>query len=561
MVHQKTNEIAPSNSSLCWLFRQLRGLIGHIGLLTVLQVTLSVCAVVYSLWFRDMVDAATGGDSAGFSGALTGVVLLTAAQLLIRFAGRTLEEETRSKAENTLKARLLDTLLWGRYGDVCAVHTGEWMNRLTGDTVTAADGAVQIIPQVAGMLVRLAGAICIILLMEPRFGCALLAVCVVFLGITRFFRPRVKHLHRKTRETDGAVRIYAQERLENQSIVRIFNRQEHTVFQAAERMDAHRSARRRSAAVANVFSLGFGGMIHGAYLFTAAYCGSGILRGEISYGTLTALLQLISQFQAPLSGLSAYLPRWYSMQASAQRLMEPEQYPREPEQLPLDTVRHFYETEFSGLHLKDVSFRYPGQETAVLRHLNLSVPKGGITALMGGSGLGKTTILKLLLGLFPPSDGTCMISELVPLSSQWRSLFAYVPQGNHLMSGTIRQSLAMYDEVAMTRTSDLWDALKTADADDFVSALEHGLDTVLGEDGAGLSEGQLQRLALARAVFSGRPILLLDESTSALDEETEIRVLQNLNRLADRTILIVSHRSRVREVCRHTILLSEEMTK
>ena len=282
------------------------------------------------------------------------------------------------------------------------------------------------------------------------------------------------------------------------------------------------------------------------------YIGYGILKGTVSYGTFAAVLQLVGQIQTPFANLSTFLPQYYAMVASVERLMEAESFPDDcPEgQLDQEEIDRLYHGSFRGLRFENVSFAYPDREerVSVLKDVSAEAKKGEIVAVVGPSGQGKSTLLKLLLCLYPVDGGQRLLQTDAgeePLRAAHRGLFAYVPQGNRIFSGTIREALTFGD--VDVGDEDIWRALDVAAAD-FVRELSEGLETRLGERGAGLSEGQLQRLAIARALLSEHPILLLDEATSALDEGTEARLLDNLKRMTDRTVLIVTHRPRVREI-------------
>lgn len=317
-------------------------------------------------------------------------------------------------------------------------------------------------------------------------------------------------------------------------------------------MKDHHAARIRRNHFHNLCNVGFNVALDGVYLLGALSCGYGILTGTFSYGTFIAVLQLVGQIQSPLASLTGFLPQFYALLASAERLIEAERFPEEEVRGKLPVTGNWYRDSFRGLELRDVSFTYrpatgkgSGVMPVVFRDISFAIHKGEYVALTGASGSGKSTLLKLILCLYPLDRGERYLvssSGQEELTPAWRRLFAYVPQGNQLMSGTIREVVAFGDQEEMWQDERVMRALRIACAEDFVLRQERGLDTLLGERGAGLSEGQMQRLAIARAIFSGRPILLLDEATSALDEATEARLLRNLRQMTERTVIIVTHR-------------------
>ena len=273
------------------------------------------------------------------------------------------------------------------------------------------------------------------------------------------------------------------------------------------------------------------------------------------------MLQLVGQIQTPFANLSTFIPQYFAMIASVERLMEAEAFPDDcpGRQLDEGEIEDLYEHDFEGLRFEDVSFAYPdrAERTEVLHHVTAEAKKGELVAVVGPSGQGKSTLLKLLLCLYPLDEGARLLLTAEgpkPLTAAHRGLFAYVPQGNRIYSGTVREALTFGDGTIGEEA--IRQALSVAVAD-FVYDLAQGLDTPLGERGAGLSEGQLQRLSIARAILSNHPILLLDEATSALDEATEARLLQNLKSQTSRTVLIVTHRTKVRDACDRVWEVSE----
>lgn len=553
--------------ALAWILEAVKGNKRYIALLTCMQILVSLMHIGYSLLFRELIDRAVDKNAPGFRLFL---ILLAAAALLrigVRALVRHVDEVTRASLENVLKQRLFSTLLSRDYSTVTAVHTGEWMNRLTSDTVVVANGLAQIIPNLGGMVVQMGGALCVIVIMQPVFGAIVVPAAIVFTGLTRLLRPELKRLHREIQNADGNVRILMQERLDNLLIVDAYSQREQSLRQTAEKMDIHRDVRMKRNFLTNLSQVGLGVAMQGMYLLGAGFCAWGILNGTVSYGTMTAVLQMISRLQAPFSGIGGYFSQWFAMLSSAERLMEAEKFRPEAAGVDADRSAKLYREDFRGIRTENMNFSYvdriEGRELAIkLNYRDFRVDKGEFVALSGPSGCGKSTLLKLLMGIFHPDSGNRILMTAVgerELTASDRGLFAYVPQGNMLMSGTIRQIITFYDENRMKEDDSLWRALKVACADGFVRDLPQGLDTVLGEHGTGLSEGQIQRIAIARAIFSRRPILLLDEATSALDGDTEARLLHNLRTMTDRTVLIITHRPKAFEVC-HRVVRMERGT-
>ena len=548
-------------TALRWLSRTAGKDKLYIGLLVLTQAILGGSGVLYAVLLRDLIDAAVAHSREG---------MWRSAVVLVRALSRFLREFSASSLENRFKKHLFSCLLRKDYASVTAVHSGEWMNRLTSDTAVVSKALVNLLPNLAGMLVRLIGALAALLILEPKFAAILIPGGLLLMALTYSFRRVLKALHKRIQEADGSLRIFLQERLGSLLVLRSFGAEERSGELAEERMKKHRAARMRRNHISNLCNLGFGLVIQGAYLGAAVYCAIGLLNGTLSYGTLMAILQLVGQIQAPFSNISGLVPEYYGMIASAERLMEPERF-EEDEASPRShgEIRRFYGEDFRALGLREACFTYQppvrGEEEApmpvVLEQLSLEVQKGEFVAFTGHSGSGKSTALKLLMSLYPLDSGARYLKTgtgELPLDASWRGLFAYVPQGNQLLSGTIREIVAFGDAEGMGKEQELWRALRVACAEDFVSALDKGLDSPLGESGAGLSEGQMQRIAIARAVFSDRPVLLLDEATSSLDAETEKRVLENLRAMTDQTVLIVTHRPAALSICDKRIDLAGE---
>lgn len=535
---------------------------GNIGILLVVQSLLGISSVFYALFLRDIINGAMAGEEQRFFFAVVRFALLICVQLGLRALVRYFEERSRSALENRFKKRLFATLMEKEYASVAAVHSGEWMNRLTSDTVIVANGLTEILPGLAGMAVKLVGAVSMIVLLEPKFLYLIVPGGVLLIVFSYAFRKVMKQLHKNVQEYDGNLRMYMQESLSGMLVVRSYGVEEEVTEAAGGKMIGHKNARMKKNHFSNICNIGFGLVMNGAYVLGAFFCGYGILKGTMSYGTFMAVVQLIGQIQAPFANISGFLPKFYSMLASCERLMEAEDFKDSVTEgdKSVTEVNEMYRDQMKALQLSDVSFSYGNSEDElqVLTDVNLTIGKGDCVAVMGNSGCGKSTLLKLLMGVYEPDKGSIqveMFHDNAEPVREWRRLFAYVPQGNCLMSGSIREAVTFYRKEKVSNRS-VEDALRLACAD-FVWELPEGPDTVLGEKGAGLSEGQMQRLAIARAIYADAPVLILDEATSALDEATETRLLEQLKKLTDKTIIIATHRRAALAICNGRLLFEE----
>ena len=558
------------NNAVKWLYAVTGRKKWNILWLMIVHALNGASGVIYALLLRNIVDNAVDGNKSGFRFYVVMIILLVLAQVAMRAVIRWLEELSRASLENLFKQRLLNNILSKDFGTVSAVHSGEWLNRLTNDTVVVANNSVEILPGLAGMIVKMVSAMAMMIVLDYRFALVLLPVGIVLFFATYGFRRVLKKLHKNIQERDGKLRIFLQERLGSMMMIRSFAAEEQTEKEALDKMGEHKKSRMRRIRFSNFCNIGFQAGMQGMYVGGVIYCGYGILTGAISYGTLTAITQLISQIQSPFANITGYLPKYFAMIASAERLMEIEYFENDSDTAPMETdeTLAYYRNDFAAMGLENAEFAYyPSGDSVrqlskaamplVLKNISVEIGKGQYVAFTGHSGCGKSTVIKLLMCIYKLDGGRRYVTDksgnTEELSAKYHRLFAYVPQGNQLMSGTIREVVAFSDKADMDNSERLNKSLEIACADGFVAELEAGADTLLGERGTGLSEGQMQRIAIARAVFSESPVLLLDEATSALDEGTERQLLENLRSMTDKTVVIVTHRPAALEICDRVI--------
>lgn len=549
------------NPAMSWIFGVSGKLKLGVLLLVLLNSAISISAVAFALVLREAIDGAVSGNKMVFLKFVIILGLIMLGQIAARGVIRFLDEYVRSGMENVIKTRLYETILSRKYSAITAFHTGELLNRITNDAVVVADGFVQIIPGIIAMLVKLAGAAAVLFVLDYRFSIIFFAGGGLVLIFTTLFRRVMKKLHKDVQAADGVLRSYLSENLGSLMVLKTFGAERKSIDTSKQYMDKHRFMRMKRNRFSNICNVGFGFVMNGGYIFGLCWCSFGILHGSITYGTLSAVLQLVDQLWAPLANMTGYLPKFYGMLSSAERCMELETLEEEhvESQFSRDYCRELYK-DMTAIECKNITFRY--EDDIILENADISIGKGELITIMGNSGAGKSTLLKLLLAIYEPEKGTLEIKtekESYALTEKYRKMFAYVPQGNFLMSGNVTSAIASLDDTSADVDMDKVKAVAhIACADTFVEKLEHGYDTLIGERGMGISEGQAQRLAIARALYTDAPVLLLDEATSALDEQIEKKVLKNIRELTDKTVIIVSHRKAVLEVCDRCVVLEDK---
>lgn len=549
------------NPAMSWIFGVSGKLKLGVLLLVLLNSAISISAVAFALVLREAIDGAVSGNKMVFLKFVIILGLIMIGQIAARGVIRFLDEYVRSGMENVIKTRLYETILSRKYSAITAFHTGELLNRITNDAVVVADGFVQIIPGIIAMLVKLIGAAAVLFVLDYRFSVIFFAGGGLVLIFTTLFRRVMKKLHKDVQAADGVLRSYLSENLGSLMVLKTFGAERKSIDTSKQYMDKHRFMRMKRNKFSNICNVGFGLVMNGGYIFGLCWCSFGILHGSITYGTLSAVLQLVDQLWAPLANMTGYLPKFYGMLSSAERCMELETLEEEhvESQFSRDYCRELYKY-MTAIECKNITFRY--EDDIILENADISIGKGELITIMGNSGAGKSTLLKLLLAIYEPEKGTLEIKtdkESYALTEKYRKMFAYVPQGNFLMSGNVTSAIASLDDTNADVDMDKVKAVAhIACADTFVEKLEHGYDTLIGERGMGISEGQAQRLAIARALYTDAPVLLLDEATSALDEQIEKKVLKNIRELTDKTVIIVSHRKAVLEVCDRCVVLEDK---
>ncbi len=531
-----------------WLAEKSKKQRLNIVLLILANAFFSVLSVAFAFAVRMIINGATGGDKNRLilGSVFIGVIVLL--QFVFRIIVNGLTEHIRAKLEINYKSHIFAQILNKKYEKLSDYHSGELLNRLSSDVSVVSDGVTSLVPTIVSALVRLICAVVALVILDPIFAIAF-ALCgsLVFITIT-LLRGKLKSLHKRAQETDGRVRSFMQESVENVLAVKVFSVNDKICEKADNLQEENFKVKMRRKNYSVTGNAVYNFIFSAGYLFALIYGAVKIFANTgMSYGDLSAILQLVNNVQVPFASLSSVFPKYYAMTASAERLMEIEALENENcfERINADRVY----AEMKSIRGENVSFSYG--RTSVFKNASFEIEKGEFAVITGISGIGKSTLVKMLLGVYAPDGGKMFIEktngEKIVADCSVRTLFSYVPQGNMLFSGTLRDNVTFVKSDASEE--EISSALKISCCDNFVKDLPDGLETVVGENGVGLSEGQIQRIAVARALLVGAHVLILDEATSALDEATEAELLSRLKELKDVTLIIISHKKAAYAVC------------
>lgn len=538
-----------------WIIKLTGKHLWSVAALCLFVIALTLAGVVQALAMANFLDHAAAGDKAGFLRWFGVYFALIFFQLVGGAVKSLYQTSVSNKLYNSVRLRFFRTVLTREYGSLRDKKSGELMQLISSDTSIVVGTILGLPLEVCGLLTQLIGASLCLTFLQGKLALLLLGCFVIMLAAGLPLRKFVRKYHKLLMEASGKILNVHQEALNNLLIIRAFQAAGGVLREVGEKLQAYRKVMMRKAFISQAIHSGSSAAINVAYIIGMAWCGMGIVSGTVSFGTFSAVWQLIGQITGPAMQVAGILPQYYTMTASADRLKELENLATESENSNTDWQNAA--ADFTAIHSEKLTFSYDNtDQNTVLRDLTFTINRGDFIAITGESGIGKSTFLKLLLGIYRPETPAITVclsgGEIIPLDTGARNMISYVPQGNFLMSGTIRKAVHFWQGDTVDDEK-LKEACRIAEADSFIDALELGYETPLGERGAGLSEGQLQRLAIARAIYSGKPVLLLDEATSALDEQTEAKVLENLRKLKNRTVIIVTHRKAALDICNRIV--------
>lgn len=529
------------------VFKNLKGEGGKIFVLSLLSVVVSLLCIARAKCYQVIIDAIGKADSPIVLYSCLFALLVVVTVILCQIY-RFFRERTVTDMYNRIRRKVMNAALGAEYGVISGFHTGDILNRMFSDAKIVSESTADIIPSLFELSVTLLGSAVFLFIISRPFCLILVASGILMSLVAVLARKVLKRLHKEVQESDGAVRSLFQEQLSGLLMIKVFGAEARSLSSIDKKQKNYFDKNMKKQIASCVLNFGYTMACNAVLLFTFFYAVYGIKEGFLTYGTLTAMMQLANNIQSSVTGLGALLPKIYSAAASGERVNEITDISKEREE---KTELN----EVSKIDFNNISFSYGRND--VLKNIGFSVSKGETVAIQGASGIGKSTLLYLLLGIYKCDSGEITISDgekTEKAGKGTRRFFAFTPQGNGLFSGTIAENIIFARE--NVTDEEMKNALKISCADEFISALPDGVDTYLGENGAGLSEGQQQRIAIARALLSGAEVLLLDEATSALDEATEKRFIENL-RTVGKTAILITHRKSPLSIASSSYIIKE----
>lgn len=551
MKDMNTSNFKDLFNTINWILSKSKITIPFLILITVISSSVSLLGVYNTLVSKSLIDSAIGGHTTKVIKYLIIMISIMLCNLLVSPITSIITTHASIKLKNNLQKNLFQHIEHSCWLDQSNYHSISLLSRLTSDVDTISSTLLSTIPTMISLGFTLIASFSTLIYLAPS-----IAIVSIFIGpflaiISKFLGKKLKAIYKKSQEADIKYKSFIQETLQNIMIVKSFCMEKLNMNKISFLQNNLYNISMKNTKLSALTNVSVGLCSTVAYFSIFCWGALNISTGITTYGTFTAMLQLYSSIQYPFSSLASLLPKIIASIAAAERLIELENLPLEEFQSksPLQFIK-------PNISFNNVSFKYK-KETSILNNIHLNINYGEIIALIGSSGQGKTTFIRLLLSLIYPSSGKILLEEnnnKIKLTNYYRELISYVPQGNTLFSGTIEDNLKVGNSNASME--EMLAALKSACALDFVNNLDLGIKTVIGEKGLGISEGQAQRITIARSLLRKKPILILDEATSSLDPETELNVLNTIKNLDHKpTCIIITHRPSALNICNRVIKL------
>lgn len=523
-----------------WLLKNCRSSIPFVISLIIIGSVTSLLSVGKSLISKYLIDEATLGNKSGIVkwGIILGVLLIL--HIIITSVNTILNNYSYEKLRNSIQQNMYNKIIKSKWYNLSKFHSVDLLTRMTNDVATICNLIVNIIPEIFSLFVMLISSFVALLSLSKTMSIFALIIFPILIFLSKIYGRKLKYFYIEFQKKESRYSKFLQESFNNILIVKSFCLEN----EQNKKMEGLQNDRLTLSNKKSIFASLSNGMLSFSsfigYFVVVVWGAFNIAKKATTFGSLTAMIQLFASVQAPIYGLSSAFPKIISAFGAIDRLNDIEKIDSET------YVPKIYNTSAkASIEFKNVSFSY-NDEKEIISNANFKINPSETIGLIGPSGEGKTTLIRLILSLLEPNKGEIYIND-EEINTSHRQLISYVPQGNTLFSGTIRENLSVSDNIT---EEDMIEALKKSCAYDFVYNFKDNLDTIIGERGLGISEGQAQRLCIARAFLKKSPILILDESTSSLDGDTEYKILNSIKSLTHKpTCIIITHRPSALSIC------------
>ena len=535
-----------------WILSYAKPVIPFLIFTIVLNIIFALIGIYNVIVSKSLIDSAIGGNRQEVIKWLIIMCSLTVISMISGPVRSFMSTHSSTKLTHSIQKEIYKHIEYSDWLEMSKFHSVSLLTRITSDVSNISSTLLGTIPSLISLAVTLIGSVYTLIYWAPSIAIIALLIGPFLVIIGRIFSRKLMHLYKESQEADVKYRSFMQESIQNLMIVKTFCMENINMNKLTNIQDNKYDIAMKNTKYASLTSLSMSFCSSLAYFSIFTWGVLNISNGVTTYGTFTGMLQLYSKVQSPFSSLASMIPGLISTIAAAERLMEIENISLES----TSSIKLSNEFSYPDIEFKDVSFSY-NSNNKILNNINLKIKSGDTIGFVGASGEGKTTIIRLILSLINQSSGEIILNQddiSKNINRNHRNLISYVPQGNTLFSGTIEDNLR-YGNPDATE-AEIRQALKNACALDFVDKLDNGIKTTIGEKGVGISEGQAQRIAIARSFLREKPILILDEATSSLDPETEIDVLNSIDSLPNKpTCIIITHRPSALSICDRIIKL------
>ncbi len=511
---------------------------------------LGMCASIFELSFvvasKNLINVATDVTEGSVYDACVVLVVLLLSCLIINGVITYIDARITHSLERKIKSRLFSRIMKKDYLSFTKCHSADVLNRIDSDVNVVVSAVVSVLPAAVIFATLIIGALVLLYDIIPQLAYIIIVFCPVVAILARLYSVKYKKLHKNVQVKDSRAKSYLLEAMQSMLVIKAFSKERVVSERGYVFFDNVYKAKMKRAYAALIANIGVFLIFNAGYYMSFAYGVYMLNLSLINFGELMAILQLVDNVQQPMKSVSSLIPQFFAMIASVERIME-------LENIKSDTKCESDNPDIHEIIFDNVGFEYDADNK--ITNMNFTISKGDFVAITGESGSGKSTCLKLLMGIINPTEGSIRIKTdkgVYDADNMGKKSFSYVAQGNLLFSGSIRDNVTFFEE--NPDDEKVINALKTADIWDYIHKLEDGIDTCIGENGEGLSEGQAQRIAIARAIYADSDVIILDEATSSLDDNTEKTVLDNISRL-DKTVVAVTHRKYICDICNKNIII------